>query len=76
MDTNQDKQQKEDKMKQCDIDLINFMKKHNNQWQWYGNDYGTKKMVRRLVRRNICISKSELLNNGYTYRQVKLVINA
>jgi len=52
------------------------MKKHNNQWQWYGNDYGTKKMVRRLVRRNICISKSELLNNGYTYRQVKLVINA
>ena len=45
-------------MKQCDIDLINFIKKYDNNWQWYSNDRMTKKVVDRLVNRNICIKKS------------------
>jgi hypothetical protein len=62
-------------MKQCDIDLINFIKKYDNNWQWYSNDRMTKKVVDRLVNRNICIKKSQLLDNGYMYRQVKLIKN-
>ena len=62
-------------MKQCDIDLINFIKKYNNNWQWYSNDRMTKKVVDRLVNRNICIKKTQLLDNGYMYRQVKLINN-
>ena len=62
-------------MKQCDIDLINFIKKYNNNWQWYSNDRMTKKVVDRLVNRNICIKKTQLLDNGYMYRQVKLIKN-
>jgi hypothetical protein len=62
-------------MKQCDLDLINFIKKYNNNWQWYSNDRMTKKLVDRLVNRNICIKKSQLLDNGYIYRQVKLIKN-
>jgi hypothetical protein len=30
-------------MKQCDLDLIKFIKKYNNNWQWYSNDRMTKK---------------------------------
>ena len=62
-------------MKQCDLDLINFIKKYDNNWQWYSNDRMTKKIVDRLVNRNICIKKSQLLDNGYIYRQVKLIKN-
>jgi len=62
-------------MKQCDLDLINFIKKYNNNWQWYSNDRMTKKIVDRLVNRNICIKTSQLLDNGYVYRQVKLIKN-
>jgi len=62
-------------MKQCDIDLINFIKKYDNKWQWYSNDRMTKKIVDRLVNRNICIKTSQLLDNGYMYRQVKLIKN-
>jgi len=62
-------------MKQCDLDLINFIKKYDNNWQWYSNDRMTKKLVDRLVNRNICIKKSQLLDNGYIYRQVKLIKN-
>jgi len=62
-------------MKQCDLDLINFIKKYDNNWQWYSNDRMTKKVVDRLVNRNICIKKSQLLDNGYMYRQVKLIKN-
>ena len=59
-------------MKKCDRDLIIFLKKNNNQWQWYSNDRATKKVISRLVNRNICQSRSELLDNGYIYREVKL----
>lgn len=59
-------------MKKCDRDLIIFLKKNNNQWQWYSNDRATKKVVSRLVNRNICQSRSQLLDNGYTFREVKL----
>ena len=62
-------------MKQCDIDLINFIKKYNNNWQWCSNDRMTQKVVDRLVNRNICIKKTQLLDNGYMYRQVKLIKN-
>jgi hypothetical protein len=31
-------------MKQCDLDLIKFIKKYNNNWQWYSNDRMTKKV--------------------------------
>jgi len=60
-------------MKQCDLDLIKFIKKYNNNWQWYSNDRMTKKVVDRLVNRKICIKRSQLLDNGYMYRQVKLI---
>jgi len=59
-------------MKQCDLDLIKFIKKYNNNWQWYSNDRLTKKVVNRLINRNICIARSQLLDNGYIYREVKL----
>ena len=62
-------------MKQCDLDLIKFIKKYDNNWQWCSNDRMTKKVVDRLVNRNICIKKSQLLDNGYMYRQVKLIKN-
>ena len=62
-------------MKQCDLDLINFIKKYDNNWQWYSNDRMTKKIVDRLVNRNICIKTNQLLDNGYMYRQVKLINN-
>ena len=59
-------------MKQCYLDLIKFIKKYNNNWQWYSNDRLTKKVINRLVNRNICMSRSQLLDNGYIYREVKL----
>jgi len=65
---------KDKTMKQCDIDLINFLKV-NKGWQWYGNDRATKKVVNRLVRRNICVCKKQVLDNLYTHRQVKLINN-
>jgi hypothetical protein len=62
-------------MKQCDLDLIKFIKKYNNNWQWYSNDRMTKKVVDRLVNRNICIKRSQLLNTGVYHREVKLINN-
>ena len=61
-------------MKQCDLKLINFLKKYKG-FQWYSNDRMTKKVVDRLVNRNICIKRSQLLDNGYMYREVKLINN-
>ena len=51
--------------------LISFLKRYNN-WQWYGSDRATIKLVQKLVNRNFCIKKQQKLNNGYIYRQVKL----
>ena len=60
-------------MKQCDKDLISFLKKHNNTtWHWVSNDRATKKVVNRLCNRNICKQKYELLDNGYIYRTIRL----
>jgi hypothetical protein len=61
-------------MKQCDIELINFLKKYKG-FQWYSNDRMTKKVVDRLVNRNICIKRSQLLNTGVYHREVKLINN-
>ncbi len=51
--------------------LLKFLKTHKN-WQWYGNDRATKKIVNKLVARNFCIKKKTILTNGYIYREVKL----
>jgi len=60
-------------MKQCDSDLISFLKKYNKiTWHWFSNDRATKKIVNRLCNRNICEQNSQLLDNGYLYRSVKL----
>ncbi len=52
--------------------LIAFLKKYGG-WQWYGNDRSTRKVIDKLVDRKFCIKKKQKLNNGYIYRQVKLV---
>ena len=45
-------------MKQCDKDLISFLKKYNNTtWHWVSNDRATKKVVNRLCNRNLCKQK-------------------
>ena len=60
-------------MKQCDKDLISFLKKYNNTtWHWVSNDRATKKLVNRLCNRNICKQKYELLDNGYIHRTIRL----
>ena len=51
--------------------LLKFLKTYKN-WQWYGNDRATKKIVNKLVARNFCIKKKTILTNGYIYREVKL----
>ena len=61
-----------EQMKKCDTDLINFLKKYSG-WQWYSNDRATRKVVNRLVRRNICIKNKFLMNTGSTHREVKLI---
>ena len=53
-------------------DLIAFLKKYGG-WQWYGNDRLTRKSVNKLVDRKFCIKRKQKLDNGYIYRQVKLV---
>ena len=61
-----------EQMKKCDTDLINFLKKYSG-WQWYSNDRATRKVVNRLVRRNICIKNKFLMDSGSTHREVKLI---
>jgi hypothetical protein len=61
-----------EQMKKCDTDLINFLKKYGG-WQWYSNDRATRKVVNRLVRRNICIKNKFLMDSGSTHREVKLI---
>tara|TARA_R110002020_G_C16062402_1_gene755558 strand:+ start:654 stop:836 length:183 start_codon:yes stop_codon:yes gene_type:complete len=52
--------------------LIVFLKKYNG-WQWYGNDRLTRKSVNKLVDRKFCIKRKQKLDNGYIFREVKLV---
>ena len=52
--------------------LLTFLK-NNKGWQWYSNDRQTKKLVNKLVNRNFCLKKEQLLDNGYIFRQVKLM---
>jgi hypothetical protein len=52
--------------------LLTFLK-NNKGWQWYGNDRQTKKLVNKLVNRNFCLKRQQLLDNGYIFRQVKLM---
>ena len=52
--------------------LIAFLKKYGG-WQWYGNDRSTRKLVIKLVNRGFCIKRKHKLNNGYIFREVKLV---
>mgnify|MGYP003120535713 CR=1 FL=1 len=52
--------------------LIAFLKKYGG-WQWYGNDRATRKLVLKLVNRGFCIKRKHKLNNGYIFREVKLV---
>ena len=59
-------------MKKEHKNLLTFLEK-NKGWQWYGNDRGTKKLVSKLVARNFCMKKSTILDNGYMYREVKLI---
>jgi len=59
-------------MKQCDINLVNFLKKYSG-WQWYSNNRATRKVVNRLVKRNICIKNKIIMNTGIYHRQVKLI---
>jgi len=52
--------------------LIAFLKKYSG-WQWYGNDRLTRKSVNKLVDRKFCIKRKHKLDNGYIFREVKLV---
>ena len=53
-------------------DLIKFLKKYGG-WQWYGNDKATRKIVNKLVLKGVCKKRKQTLDNGYIYREVKLV---
>lgn len=60
-------------LKKSEQDLINFIIKYNNNWQWYSNDRLTKRLVSRLEKRNLVKTKLQILDNGYKYRTVKLM---
>ena len=53
-------------------DLINFLKKYGG-WQWYSNDKATKNIVNKLVLKGKCQKREQTLDNGYIYREVKLI---
>ena len=60
-------------MKQCDKDLISFLKKYNStKYHPFSNDRATRKVVNRLCNRNICKQKYEVLDNGFIWRSVAL----
>ena len=61
------------RLKKPEQDLINFIIKYNNNWQWYSNDRLTKRLVSRLEKRNFVKTRLEILDNGYKYRTVKLM---
>ena len=61
------------RMKQCDKDLISFLKKYNlTKYHPFSNDRATRKVVNRLCNRNICKQKYEVLDNGFIWRSVAL----
>ena len=60
-------------LKKPEQDLINFIIKYDNSWQWYSNDRLTKRLVSRLEKRNFVKTRLEILDNGYKYRTVKLM---
>ena len=59
-------------MKKSHLKLINFLKEYKG-FQWYSNDRQTRKLVNKLVARNIVIKNKTRLDNGYIYREVKLI---
>ena len=61
------------RLKKPEQDLINFIIKYDNSWQWYANDRLTKRLVARLEKRNFVKTRLEILDNGYKYRTVKLM---
>ncbi len=60
------------RLKKHEQDLINFIIKYDNSWQWYSNDRLTKRLVSRLEKRNFVKTRLEILDNGYKFRTVKL----
>lgn len=61
-------------MKQSHLRLINFLKEYKG-FQWYSNDRLTRKFIDKLVSRNLVVKKETKLDNGYIYREVKLLNN-
>jgi hypothetical protein len=59
-------------MKKSHLKLLNFLKKYKGP-QWYSNDRQTRKLVDKLVARNLVIKNKTRLDNGYIYREVKLI---
>ena len=57
-------------MKKSHLKLINFLKE-NKGFQWYGNDKPTRKLVNKLVARNLIIKRKQVLDNGYIFREMK-----
>jgi len=59
-------------MKKSHLKLINFLKKYNG-FQWYANDRQTRKLVNKLVARNLIIKRKQILDNGYVFREMKKI---
>ena len=59
-------------MKKSHLKLINILKE-NKGFQWYGNDRQTKKLVNKLVARNLIIKRKQILDNGYIFREMKKI---
>ena len=59
-------------MKKSHLKLINFLKKYNS-FQWYANDRQTRKLVNKLVARNLIIKRKQILDNGYIFREMKKI---
>jgi hypothetical protein len=59
-------------MKKSHLKLINFLKKYKG-FQWYANDRQTRKLVNKLVARNLIIKRKQILDNGYIFREMKKI---
>ena len=59
-------------MKKSHLKLINFLKKYNG-FHWYANDRQTRKLVNKLVARNLIIKRKQILDNGYIFREMKKI---
>jgi hypothetical protein len=49
-----------------------FTKSYNG-FQWYANDRQTRKLVNKLVARNLIIKRKQILDNGYIFREMKKI---